>query len=163
MSDRLVVAFVAGIIGSILQTALSYILFLAGLAKTHYLLIAGEFLLNSSPLHTPLGYFVGFLADIIAGGVFAVIFVYILSITGKDYWLLKSIGFAGVLWLFSIGLIDRTFKLVPALYNDTSTNLALLASDLVYAVTVGFLVVKWANFPRQIVSRNYQNKGRNEE
>jgi len=82
------------------------------------------------------------------------LFVYLISLTGKDFWLLKSIGFAGFVWVLGIGLLDRIFKLVPALYNDAPTNLALLASDLVYSISMAYFVVRWSDFPRNIINRS---------
>jgi len=144
-------AIFAGIIGSILQTVFSYLLFLLGIAKTHYLLIAGEFFLNSKALHTFAGYIVGFVADITAGGFFALVFVYFLSITGKDYWILKAIGYTGFVWVVGIGLLDRALKIAPVLHQDAVTNLALLGSDLVYSFTMAYLVVKWGTLPTKIL------------
>lgn len=154
MSDRVSIAIIAGILGSIIQTVLSYLIFLFGISKTHYLMVAGAFFLRNEALQTPAGYLVGFMADITAGGFFALIFVYFLSITGKDYWVLKALGYAGFVWIAGIGLMDRVLNLVPVLQTDPITNLALLVSDVFYSLSMAFFVVRWGKFPNKLISGN---------
>jgi len=157
MSDRIVAAIFGGIIGSILQTALGYIFYLTGLAKTNHLLMAGNFFLNESALNTTAGYIVGLLADLVMGGFLAVVFVYLISITGKDYWLLKALGYTGFVWVLGAGLLDRAFNIVPVLQEHALTNLLMFVTNIVYSVSMAYFVVRWGRFPSNIINQDYDD------
>jgi hypothetical protein len=119
--------------------------------------MAGNFFLNESALNTTAGYIVGLLADLVMGGFLAVVFVYLISITGKDYWLLKALGYTGFVWVLGAGLLDRAFNIVPVLQEHALTNLLMFVTNIVYSVSMAYFVVRWGRFPSNIINRNHNN------
>jgi hypothetical protein len=89
INDSLMTTFVAGGIATLVQMAISWILYLMKITNQNPSIFHAKLLTDS--VHPALSeIFLGILGNFIAGMFFAMIIIYILKYTGTDYALLKG-------------------------------------------------------------------------
>lgn len=147
--DRVALGTLAGTIATIPQLILDGILVRAGLSKYFgFQISAGVYLLR--PLTERFwGMLLGGLVwEFMAAGL-GIITVCLIQCTGKEYWWLKGLLVSNtIMYIFIYGFFYalRGPRIVPW---DLGTNWAVLIENLLFGVTVGFLVARWGDWSKQ--------------
>jgi hypothetical protein len=105
IKDRFVLGAIAGIGGNLAKLAISQVSFARGIAEITGPQRAAGMLVAGHRIMTPLGQTAGFLADGAIAGLLGVLFTYMMSITGKDYALLKGSLGGEVAWTALYGTL----------------------------------------------------------
>ena len=138
-NDKILSGLIAGIMGAIVQTIVTYLLHQMHLSNIHYLQLAGDLFLHAEDAKGFSGFLVGLFADLTIGSIWGIIFAIMYPYLKMDNaWLIKSIGFGLFLWVVGIGLLERTLHIYPPLERSPSANLSLLLGSVLYA-----LIASW--------------------
>jgi len=92
--DNIYIGIIAGIAGAIVQSTVTYVLYILGFTKVHYVQLAGELFLDTEVSNSALGIIVGLFADLTFGASWGILLVLLYPYLKMiNAWLLKSIGF----------------------------------------------------------------------
>lgn len=146
MRDTITIGVIAGVLATVVMTLFNSALRLFGLDFVSTWETAAHTILNPKLIHTPIGYFIGYICQFILGSIFGVVVAYTLRLTGKDYYLLKGIGVGAVIWLASIGLFMRLLHLQIQGRSEPITNIMAVIQFNIMGVTSSMIIAKYAKF-----------------
>jgi hypothetical protein len=140
IKDTIAKGIIAGLLAAIVHVILNYLWFMTGLTKSTdpQLLARGILLVPSNQSLTLAQEFVGIIGHFIGGIIFIVVLVYILNLTGFDYYLLKGSGFGAVIWFFH----KPTLPYFAHAIHTYSVNIALLhlTDHIIFGLTAAYII-----------------------
>ncbi|KUO63128.1 MAG: hypothetical protein APF84_11425 [Gracilibacter sp. BRH_c7a] len=142
--DRLILASIAGIIAAIIsETILHFLnLLLSYMFEMQYInmpLLALELFLNVYPLSTHK-IILGILTSFSMGGMYALLYLYTLDLTGWRYlWLKSIIVIVGSWFFFSAGLMSLLD--IGQIYRDEPVSIAIFYfTHFIFATCLYFII-----------------------
>lgn len=146
MRDTITIGSIAGLSGTFVMTFYHWVLRMFGLKFIDTWETAANIFLNQNLIHTPVGYFIGFLGQFVLGSIFGVAVAYTLRLTGKDYYWLKGIGVGAVIWLSSVGFFMKLLHLQLEGRNQPFTNLVTVIDFSTLGTISSIIIAKYARF-----------------
>ncbi|MEW6522844.1 MAG: hypothetical protein AB1445_04590 [Bacillota bacterium] len=150
MRDNLVGGAVAGVIGGLAEMATGFLLIITGLARVTTLHAAIRFMTPTGAEPGPLTIVSGIIHHLTMSAVLGVVLLYILKLTGTDYYLLKGFGFALVVYVFLTRGLGVFFVPRDLLVPDALTQFAGIISHVVGGLVTAFVVASFS--PEQLRS-----------
>lgn len=134
-SDRVMTGVAIGICADIIKLIVNYVLFQLNYTKIVFWQIAASRFLNKEDLFKPTAYFIGGVADIIVTSLLGILLVYILYFVGKDFLLIKGIGYGLSIWVLLFGtLLTASASKLP---EETSGIIVTIIAHLFYGLAFG--------------------------
>ncbi len=146
MRDTLTIGTIAGIIASAVMACFTLIVRLLGFKFIATWETAAHIFLNWDLIHTPTGYIIGLLGQLILGAFFGVTVAYTLRLTGKDYYILKGIGVGALIWMGSIGFFMKLLHIAIQGRGDPVSNLLAIIQFHIMGVISAIIIKKYAKF-----------------
>lgn len=146
MRDTITTGVIAGIIATIVMTLFNLVIRLLGFEFIATWETAANIFLVPQLIHTPIGYFIGWMTQFILGAIFGTVVAYTLRLTGKDFYILKGIGVGAVVWLASIGLFMRFLHIKIQGRSEPLTNLLAVIDFNILGVISSTIIAKYAKF-----------------
>lgn len=142
IKDRIALGIFAGLTGGMTAVSVQYGLYKLGFSNKSWLGKASGATVSkafhSNPDSVPLGLLTSLTLSILGG----ITQVYLLSVTGKDYRILKAGGLAILSWLGIHGLGSRvTYNFDPADSPPKSSGVSLLCNLIDYTVASEFVAM----------------------
>lgn len=148
MKDNIAVGTLAGAIGGTIGMTFSYIMFLLGVTPLSSVHLAATLVATDVINLTTLGFINAVFTHILVAAVFGIILTYILLYTGKDFWILKGIGFGAFFCLIThaylIPLMRTDEQVRTLIFNAPSWSIALSTHMLIGLITVT-IIAKYHN------------------
>ena len=144
IKDRLILsAFVGGIAAIIANLFLySVNMFLTGYTINMPETTA-EFFLNIDPDHIHiLTRILGFIWSMVVGGLYSLLYIVALDLTGWDYLVIKALIVVSGGWLIGVGLAMKLVSIAQYTRNEPLSIAAFFVAHLVFATSVGLLTKK---------------------
>jgi hypothetical protein len=140
--DSIALGTVAGLLGNIPSLILNFISVQLGFSKTYSFQISGGIYLFRRFTMEPGGILLGLLVWIFTSAFLGVAIVYLLKLTGRDYWWLKGILVSN--FLMFVGMYGVIYSLggsrvVPW---DIPTNLSVLMENTLFGITAAYLAIR---------------------
>lgn len=142
IKDKIVIGSMAGMIGTLFKDLPNFILYKLGVAPYLYANIAASAHLVPADLYSPLGYIIGFLADIITGGAIGVVTILFLDRFGMDYWWYKGLIIGNTVWLFGLG-VTLNLGAVHLIPTDPVFGFTSLFDHIIYGLVTVYILFKW--------------------
>ena len=141
-NDRVLLGWIAGLLGLITRDVYSFLAKIVGLAKFYVWDISTDLFINGKEVHTILGNVIGITADLIFGGILGILFAYFLKMTSSKYLILKSLGFGVVAWLFLFGLMLHNLPMVKTAPGDALSNFSAFIGHSIFGISTGVFMKK---------------------
>lgn len=137
LKDRVITGVIIGILADIIKLISNYIMYLIGMTDVIFWQITATHFLEKKDLFKPVVYFIGVITDITVTGVLGVIFILFIYFLGKDYLLIKSIGFGLFVWvaLFGTLLSQEVQQKIP---QEPSGIVVTIIAHIVYSLGFAF-------------------------
>ncbi len=144
MKDNVAVGVIAGVIGGSIGIAFSYTMFLLGISAMSSIHLAASLVVIDVLNLTTLGFISAIAAHLTVATAFGVVMTFILLYTGKDFWLLKGLGF-GALWClishsYFIPLMRTDEQVRTLIFNAPSWATMVTTHSLIGLVTAAVIV-----------------------
>lgn len=146
MRDTITTGAIAGIIATIVMTLFNLLIRLLGFEFIATWETAANIFLVPQLINTPIGYFIGLIAQFILGAIFGTVVAYTLRLTGKDFYILKGIGVGAVVWMASIGLFMRFLHIKIQGRSDPLINLLAVIDFNILGIISSTIIAKYAKF-----------------
>lgn len=104
IKDRITLGVLSGLLAGTPDTLINALEYKAGITDLTYGQMGANLFLNENKINTREAQLAGYLANFSAISAGGVIFIYILSLTGRDYAILKGVGLGLISWLTVYGL-----------------------------------------------------------
>lgn len=144
MKDNIAVGAMAGAIGGVIGMIYSYIMFLLGITPMSSIHLAATLVVIDILNLTALGFINAIFTHLLVAAFFGVLLTYILLHTGKDFWLLKGVGFGALYCLIShsylIPLMRTDEQVRTLIFNAPSWIITLSTHMLIGLITVTVIV-----------------------
>ncbi len=144
MKDNIIVGAVSGVIGGAVGLTYSYIMFLMGITPMSSLHIAATLVVIDVINLTTLGFVNAIFTHLLVAAVFGVLLTYTLLYTGKDFWVLKGLGFGALFCLIAhsylIPLMRTDEQVRTLIFNEPSWSTALSTHMLIGLISVTLIV-----------------------
>ncbi len=101
MKDTIAIGTIAGLIGGTIGLVFSYSMFLAGISPIASLHLAASLVVMDILNLTIGGIIWSIVTHLSVAAAFSIILAHILLRTGKDYWILKGMGFGAIFCLIA--------------------------------------------------------------
>ncbi len=101
MKDNIAVGAMAGIIGGAIGMTYSYTMFLLGISPMSSIHLAATLIVIDVINLTTLAFISAIIAHLTVAAAFGVLLTYLLLYTGKDFWVLKGLGFGAIFCLIT--------------------------------------------------------------
>ncbi len=140
--DSIALGTVAGLLGNIPPLIFNLLSIQLGFSKTYFFQISGGIYLFRRFTMEPGGILLGSLVWLFTGAFLGIVIVYLLRLTGRDYWWLKGIIISNFLmFVVMYGVIYSLggSRVVPW---DIPTNLSVLAENILFGITTAYLVIR---------------------
>ncbi|HBE76311.1 MAG TPA: hypothetical protein DDW65_00790 [Firmicutes bacterium] len=142
IKDKIVISSVAGILGTLCKDLPNYIYYKLGIIHYLYAQLAASAHLEPKNICSPLGYIIGFLADIATGGAIGIAAILFLDRFGIEYWWYKGLAIGITVWLFGLGVI-LNLGTVHLPSCEPLFRLTSLFDHLIFGVVVVYIIGKW--------------------
>lgn len=153
MKDNIAVGTMAGVIGGTIGITYSYIMFLLGITPLSSVHLAATLVVIDVINLTTLGYINAIFTHLLVAAGFGVLLTYILLNTGKDFWVLKGVGFGALFCLIThaylIPLMRTDEQVRTLIFNAPSWVIALSTHMLIGLITVTVIVKYHDLFKKQ--------------
>lgn len=145
IKDSTALGALAGIVATIPQLIFDFIMVQLGNSGYYAFQISGSIYLFKRFTDDLLGLMLGGIVWESMAMLLGIITVFYMRFTGKDYWWLKGIVVSNLImftiiygFLYTLGAA----KIVPF---DIPTNLTVLVGNVIFGLTVSYLVVRWGD------------------
>lgn len=140
--DRYTFGIIAGIIANIPVNILDYVSTSLNIGEYHIWQIAASAYFTKAQLDTLPALFIGMITDYATAGLLGVISVYLLYLTGKEYYLIKGISIGIAFWILFYGVILRSniTRIDP---TGAGTNLSDFTWHIILGVLTSWFIVKY--------------------
>ncbi len=143
IKDPIGLGFITGIVASIPQIIVDFILVQVGISKYYFFQISGGIYLNKNITDSLAGIIFGTITWLITSAILATAIVYLIKFTGKDFWWLKGIAITDGLMFTAIYGLMFTLGAAKVVPFDIPTNYAMLINNTILGFLISYLVVKW--------------------
>ena len=144
MKDNIAVGAMSGVIGGAIGMTYSYSMFLLGITPLSSVHLAATLVVIDVINLTALGYLNAIFTHLLVAAFFGVLLTYLLLYTGKDFWLLKGIGFGALFCLMThayfIPLMRTDEQVRTLIFDAPSWSVALSTHMLIGLITVTFII-----------------------
>jgi len=144
IKDRLVAGLIAGLGANVVKTLIEHVCQSKGLTKETAVKKAAGFFLSSRKANTPKGKMVGIFSDNTIAGFLGVLSSYMLTLTGKDYPVLKGMVIGNIFWSTMYGVMAQ-LGATKVRSNDPRSFLASMLSHTAFGITSHYLLTKIAD------------------
>jgi hypothetical protein len=145
--DRIALGTIAGLIGTIPGLALNYISVQLGLSKFYSFQLTGSIYLFPGLTDSLFGYILGGMVWLTFGVFLGIAIIYLIEITGEDYWWLKGVVVSfGIMFVGIYGVL-YTFGAARIVPFDIATNMTEAISNIIFGLFTAYLIVKWRHKP----------------
>lgn len=143
IKDRVFVGSIAGMIAAACKNISNLLFYGLNIVDVLYIQLAASAHLLPADIHTPLGYVIGILSDIITGSCIGVLGIIFLSYFGTDYWWYKGCIIGNLVWLFGLGVI---LNLGTVHYNSFNPvfRIFALVDHQIYGLLYVYIVYRWS-------------------
>jgi hypothetical protein len=139
--------FLAGLIATIVLTALSLTLYYSGIIPISISEYGARFILHipDKPMHIGR-WIVGFITNFSIGGVFGVLSAYLYKATGPEEKLIKLCGITFLMWFFQLAIVPF---LDPTMhkYSTYDTAIAYYILYIIWSIVATSFIIKFLAFP----------------
>ncbi len=146
MRDTIMIGTIAGFVANLTMVSFALTVKLFGFKFITTWETAANIFLAPKLIHTPTGYFIGVLAQLVLGAIFGITVAYVLRLTGKDFYILKGIGVGAVIWLASIGLFMRFLHIEIHGRSEAFTNIMAVIEFVILGIVNSTIIAKYAKF-----------------
>lgn len=105
MKDKIVFGAIVGLLADGVKLLVNYIGFLFNFSNVVFWQITATRFLAKNELFSPLAYVIGGLADLTMAALLGIVFIYILTYTGRDHDYFKGMGFGLAVWVALFGTV----------------------------------------------------------
>ncbi|MEW6623851.1 MAG: hypothetical protein AB1420_12120 [Bacillota bacterium] len=105
IKDRIILGSIVGLLANVVKLTVNYLSFLLGFTPVVFWQLVATRFLQKQDLYKPSAYLIGAVADITVTMTLGVVFVYFIYIFGRKYLLIKSVGFALLVWVGLFGTL----------------------------------------------------------
>lgn len=141
--DTITIGCIAGIIATASFLTVNYLFKLLGFQFTSTWEATASIFLSVNLIHTPLGYFIGFLGQYVIGASGGIVMAYVIRFTGYDYYLLKGLGVGAFFWVVTVGIIGKLINLTPQFADETVTSFLIVLDLAIFGVMSVFIITKY--------------------
>lgn len=138
--DRVVIGWVSGASGLLTRNVWSFFAKQVGLAKFYIWQISADLFMDQKFVKTFWGNAVGFLADIVFGGLLGVAFVYFLKYTNIKNIVIKGWGYGMAAWLFLFGIMLHNLPQMQMAPREALGNFSAFIGHSIYGISMGIFV-----------------------
>jgi hypothetical protein len=149
MRDTITIGTIAGLVATMVMSLFNFLIRLLGFEFINTWETAANIFLIPSLIHTPIGYFIGWVAQFILGSIFGLVVAFTLRVTGKDFYLLKGIGVGALVWMVSIGFFMRLLHIKIGGRSDLFTNLLAVVQFNIMGIITSTIVNKYGKFKKK--------------
>lgn len=156
--DLIFTGSIAGILGNIPKTLLTWTFYFMGLTKFTFVHISAGYFVSDKYLNHPLSLLVGFISDYTLAGVMGVLILLLLRYTGSDYALYKGAGFGTLMYIFLFG-VAMAIDVTRVSITTPLPSLILLFPHILFGLTTAFLLSyekKESKNQHELVNRIYR-------
>ncbi|ATW28469.1 hypothetical protein [Candidatus Formimonas warabiya] len=144
ITDRIMLGLVGGFIGNIPKSVFNEILFRKGIETKRYGEIIGGIFMPREEVRSRTGMHFGAGADFVMSSLLGIPLVYLLSFTGKDYYLVKG-GLTGLIGMGAFRGIIANIGPGKTYPRDPRTNMTLSLTSTLWGVVSSLAVITLGN------------------
>lgn len=135
--DKILLGILIGFLSDAVKLTFNYTAFKLGFTQVVFWQLIAGLLLEKGDIQKPVALVIGGIADITVTMFLGVIFIYIIYFVGKDYLLIKGIGFGMIFWVsgFGILLVQLIGGKIP---QDPSGVLVTIVAHFLFGVSLAF-------------------------
>ncbi|NLI93993.1 MAG: hypothetical protein GX434_17890 [Peptococcaceae bacterium] len=141
IKDKVILGIAAGTLANIIVSVIDIIFYKLNVNKYIHFHIAASAYFLESDVHTLPALIVGIISDFTIAAFLGILIVYILFVTGTDYFYLKGLIVVLVFWLFIYGIILR-LKIARIDPIDAGTNLVHLSTHIMLGLITSWFIKK---------------------
>lgn len=105
LKDKVMVGVIVGVLADAVKLIVNYLLYKLGYATVVFWQIIATRFLEKEFLSTPSAYIIGAIADITVTAALGVVFIYSIYFIGREYLIIKGIGFGLIIWVGLFGTL----------------------------------------------------------
>ncbi len=139
--DPIIAGATAGLIANIAKDAGNLISILLNWTNYYYWHLAASIFVEPESVKKPGALFLGFLGDNIIAATFGIILYYLISYTGKRFFIIKGLGLSWLLWVFLFGAVIN-LDIVRITPTDIGTNLSAFLNHSLFGIVSALLLKK---------------------
>lgn len=144
--DTIAIGSMAGAIGGTIGIIFSYTMFYLGISPMSSINLAASFVVIDILNLTTGGIIWSIVTHLTVAALFGILMTYIFKITGKEYWVLKGIGFGAIFCLIThsylIPLMRTEAQVRNLIFNPPSFGTMITTHSLIGLITA-FVIVKF--------------------
>lgn len=141
MKDKIMFGAIVGLLADGVKLIVNYIGFLLKFSDVVFWQITATRFLAKNELFSPLAYVIGGLADLTMAALLGIVFIYILTYTGRDYDYFKGVGFGLAVWVVLFGTV-LGHSVQSKLSVDPSGIVVTAIAHLVFGLMLSFFARK---------------------
>lgn len=141
IKDRVTAGIVAGLMANLVKQAVEWTAYHFDISQEVGSEKAADFLLPKGKIKTPIGRAVGVAADSTIAAALGVFGVYVLTLTGKDHYILKGISIGNLTWSAIYGVLSR-MGVSSSVYRDPKTTAVEWLAHAAFGITKESLIVR---------------------
>lgn len=141
IKDKITLGAAAGILANLITSIIDIVLYKLNINKFIHFHIAASAYFPVRDVNTLPALIIGGISDFTVAAVFGVIIVYILFLTGTDYFYVKGLMVSLLYWLLLYGMILR-LNIARIDPTDPGTNLVHLATHIILGLLISWIVTK---------------------
>lgn len=140
IKDRVLLGFLGGMIGSLAKNFCEELLVKKGWNISTGAQMASRVFNDQKFIKNPICKLIGNLANMGIGAGLGIPFVYLLSLSGKDYIMLKGATMGHLAWVYFYGGVGSRMRMSRVFPIDPKSNCSAFLSHIIYGVTVASVV-----------------------
>lgn len=140
--DSIITGALAGLLGNLGKEAVVWPLHWLGWVRYTFAHIAAGYFVEGKFINNPVSLATGFIADFTIAAFFGVLLLYLLRFTGKDYAILKGVGFGLVAYIIFYGLL-MALDVTRASLLTPLPNLLLFIPHVIFGALTAYLLERF--------------------
>lgn len=141
--DSIIEGALAGVAANIAKEVLTWAMHFAGWVRYTFVHIAAGYFVDAKFLDSPVSLAIGFLNDFTVSAILGVFTLYLLKATGRDYAVIKGIGFGLLTYIIFYGLL-MAMDVTRASLLTPLPNLLLFIPHVIFGGLTAFLLEHYA-------------------
>jgi NhaP-type Na+/H+ or K+/H+ antiporter len=143
--DHLYLWVISGIVGVLIRDIYSFLAKLVGLAKFYIWNVGADLFVHGKEVHSVLGNILGFLTDIVVGGMLGVAIGLLIEWRGSKHYILKGCGVGLLAWLFFFGILFHTLPHTKdSAPGNALSNISAFIGHSIFGIVTAWVYVKIA-------------------
>jgi len=140
LKDRVLIGWISGALGLLTRNVYSYFAKLIGLAKFYIWQLSADLFMDQKYIKSFWGNTVGFLADIVFGGLLGIVFIYFLKYTNSKNIVIKGWWYGIAAWLFLFGMMLHNLPQMQTAPKEALGNFSAFIGHSIYGISMGIYV-----------------------